>query len=113
MAEQSKQNVPIKLYIDGFDKAAICSSLNRITGSVFKLLPMREEEQEYVKPLETLYLELLGLCDLLQPQQEKLLMLVSKMNGLRLEPDMDFAMYRRTIFECCGLLNDIKQMVQE
>ena len=39
----------------------VYTTLSRMTSQTFKLLPMREEGQDWIKPLETLSLELLGL----------------------------------------------------
>lgn len=95
--------------IQNFDNAAIINNLNRLCNQIFKLLPLREEEKDYVKPLETAYIELLGLSSLLEPEQDELLSLVCKLKGLHSAGnDIEFALYRRTIFECCGLISDIK-----
>ena len=87
----------------------INTNLNRIQSQIFKLLPMREEGLDWQKPLETLAVELLGMQKLF-PQVEDLVSLVCKLLGL-LDKDKeeDFYLYRRTIFECCGLVNKIKE----
>lgn len=111
MAFQTFENeTKVTPFIEGFNNAAIISNLNRLCNQTYRLLPTREEEGNWIKPLETLYIELLGLSDLLQPQQSELLTLVSKIDGLRVGgEDIDFLLYRRTIFECCGLINKIKE----
>ena len=93
------------VYNIDIDKDVIHCTLDRMTSQTFKLLPMREEEQEWIKPLETLSLELLGL-NALFPENPCLFSAVCKMEGIRkMGEEMDFMMYRRTIFEICGLLN--------
>jgi hypothetical protein len=74
-------------------------------------LPMREEEKEWRKPLETLTVELLGMSSLFSDQRD-LLTCASKLEGLQVDTDIDFGLYRRTIFECCSLLDRIKNNVQ-
>lgn len=93
------------------DNDIIISNLNRIQSQIFKLLPMREEGLDWQKPLETLTIELLGMKKLF-PQLEVLLTLTCKLLGL-LEKDKeeDFYLYRRTIFECCGLINKLKEQL--
>jgi len=86
----------------------ICSNLVRLQSQIFKLLPMREEEQEWEKPLETIILELLGLYGLC-PELEKVFALICKLQGLlEYKEEENFMLYRRTIFECCGLIDRIK-----
>jgi hypothetical protein len=97
------------IYNTQIDPEVIQSTLERMVSQTFKLLPMREEEQEWIKPLQTLSLELLGLSSLF-PDNPSLFSAVCKMEGIReLGDKMDFMMYRRTIFEICGLLNKARE----
>ena len=83
-------------------------NLNRLQSQIFKLLPMREENQDWEKPLETIILELLGMQSLFQ-EIDKLITLVCKLQGLlELKNEENFMLFRRTIFECCGLIDKIK-----
>ena len=92
------------VYYTTIDNDVVRSTLNRMTAQTFKLLPMREEDEEWIKPLETLSLELLGLSKIF-PENPSLFSAVCKMEGIKeLGEEMDFMLYRRTIFEICGLL---------
>lgn len=87
---------------------AVWTNLGRLQSQIFKCLPMREEGLDWKKPLETVSLELLGMQKLF-PQIEDLLSLVCKLEGLtEKDAEEDFQFYRRTIFECCGLIDKIK-----
>lgn len=87
------------------EKSVLLNTLNRMTSQTFKLLPMREEGQEWTKPLETLSIELLGLSKIF-PQYPCLFSAACKMEGIKdLGEDLDFMSYRRVIFEICSLLN--------
>lgn len=100
--EDNKETYPI-------DDDILRFNVKRLTNQVYRLLPAKEEGSDWVKPLETCIIELLGLGDLF-PDQLKFLMLVSKLDGLRVsKDDIEFALYRRTIFECCGILNKIEK----
>lgn len=92
------------------DDNTISQNLERIRNQVYRLLPVREEGKEWRKPLETLIVELLGMSSLF-PEQKDLLSVVSKLEGLRVSTneEIDFMLYRRTIFEACGLINKIKE----
>ena len=86
-------------------------SLNRIQSQIFRLLPAREENLEWKKPTETLGVELLGMHKLF-PHSEELFSLTCKIFGLLDEDkEEDFYLYRRTIFECCGLVNKLKEQL--
>ncbi len=90
-----------------FDNSIIDSNLRRIGGQIFKLLPFREEGKDWRKPLDTLIVELLGMASLFSDRRD-LLTLVAKLEGLK-ESSPDFPLYRRTIFECCGLVNKLQE----
>lgn len=92
---------------------AISKNLYRIGNQIFKLLPAREEGLEWEKPLQTLTLELKGMSALL-PDQTELFSLLCKLEALKtLTGENDFPVYRKTIFECLGLMDTIKKQCQE
>ena len=87
--------------------AEIADRMKIICNSIFKLLPLREEEGEWQKPLETLTIETVGMASLF-PDLKDLLPLASKLRGLREMGELDFKAYRRTIFECCNLATKVR-----
>lgn len=93
------------------DVENIKSNLNRIGNQIYKALCLREEEQDWRKPIETLSVELLGMHRLF-PEQTQLFSLVCKLQGILADEDMDFMLYRRTIFECCSLVNKVKDSIE-
>lgn len=93
--------------------AAIEENIKRIVNQVYKLLPMREEGSDWQKPLQTVMEELSGMDRLLVDQHKLLFSLLCKLEGLfKLTNEDDFLLYRRTIFECLGLLNLLSKNVQ-
>lgn len=92
----------------------IQKNLKRIVNQIYKLLPLREEEEDWKKPLNTLMEELAGMNNLLIGEQQLFFPLLCKMEGLfQLTQEEDFLLYRRTIFECLSLLDEIKQDVEQ
>ena len=92
---------------------AIQKNLKRIVNQIYKLLPLREEEEDWKKPLSTLMEELAGMNNLMIGEQQLFFSLLCKMEGLfQLTQEEDFLLYRRTIFECLSLLDEIKQNVE-
>lgn len=93
--------------------SSIHFNLKRITNQVYKLLPSREEGVEWEKPLETLIEELAGMDKILLDQHDILFPLLCKLQGLFiLTGENDFAIYRRTIFECLGLISELMKSCQ-
>lgn len=86
---------------------SVKNNLTRIRNQIFRLLPTREENGEWIKPLETLIIELTGFFELF-PSQENILSLVCKLEGLKTGGDeVDFMLFRRTIFETCSLVGKV------
>lgn len=91
------------------NNTVLANQLSIMCGKIFKCLPLKEEGEDCKKPLATIIIELLGMASLL-PDQKDLTSLVFKLQGLReLDDTIDFATYRRTIFECCSLVTKVKE----
>lgn len=86
---------------------SIKSNLQRITSQVYKLLPLREEGEEWRLPLVTIQEELCGMAEILSYKESLYLELISKLEGLFILDD--FFCYRRTILECLTILNKIEE----
>ena len=92
-----------------FDKDAIEKNINRITNQIFKLLPNREEGNDWQTPLQNLILEVTGM-KILWVDQPNLFSLLCRLEALlTLTGEDDFFAFRKLIFECLGLMNQIKE----
>ena len=85
----------------------IQADINRLTNQLWKIIPMRENEEDWNAHLETLIIELAGLNELSSNADEKFLILLSKLKGLNIE-DTSFQLYRKTVFECISLLREMR-----
>lgn len=84
-------------------------SMKRIINLVYKLLPMREEGQDWKPLLKNLNEELSGMSRLIVDLQPEIFRIVCKMEGLfTLVEETDMALYRKTIFECISLLSKLE-----
>ena len=83
------------------------TNLNRLTNQMWKLIPMRENEENWLAQLDTILLELSGLNELSENAGEELLILLSKLKGLK-EYEVEFQIYRKTVFECISLLREMR-----
>ena len=66
---------------------------------------MRENEENWQSQLDTLIVELVGLNNILY-NNEKFLILLSKLEGLK-NSEVEFRLYRKTVFETMSLLKEI------
>ena len=90
----------------------LLADTRRLTNQLWKLIPMRENEENWKEQLVTVLLEIVGLKSLFFGST-KFLILITKLEGLR-EEDVDFAIYRKTVFEAISLLNEIyREIVNE
>ena len=80
----------------------IVSDVNRLTNQMWKLIPMRENEENWEKQLETVIVEVVGLNEIFV-MCPTFLQLLSKLEGLRVK-EMNFELYRKTVFECINLI---------
>jgi hypothetical protein len=89
---------------------AIKSNIRRLLNQTFKLLPLREEESNWEKSLDSILEELTGMDSLLIGKHEILFSLLCKLEGLySLTKKEDFPLYRKIIFECLTLFEELKE----
>ena len=92
-----------------FDNDAIIKNVDRITNQIFKLLPSREEGGDWETPLQNLILEITGMKSLWFDQVNLFSLLCRLEALLTLTEENDFLAFRKLIFECLSLLNQIKK----
>ena len=76
----------------------------RLTNQLWKLIPMKENEEDWKKQLDTVILEIVGLKEILI-LNATLTQLLSKLEGLR-EYEISFVLYRKSVFEAISLLQE-------
>ena len=82
------------------------AQLTRLTNQVWKLLPMRENNEDWIKQLDTVIIEIAGLGEIFS-RNPTFLQLLSKLEGLKII-ETDFLLFRKTIFEAISLLQGVK-----
>lgn len=80
--------------------------LNRLTNQLWKLIPMRENHENWENQIDTVLVELVGLNKILY-NNEKFLILLSKLEGLK-DAEVEFKTYRKTVFETMSLLGELQ-----
>lgn len=87
-----------------FSQETIQKTVRRLTNQLWKLIPMRENDEDWYKQLQTVTLEIAGLNELfISPT---FLQLLSKLEGLQIK-EVNFELYRKTIFECINTLQEL------
>ena len=94
----------IDKYNIGFDDEVIEKDVQRLTNQLWKLIPMREHEEDWGKQLDTVIIEIAGLNEIFMGPV--FLQLLSKLEGLKVQ-DLSFELYRKTIFESISLLQEL------
>ena len=91
-----------------FSQDVIKKYIIRFTNQLWKLIPMRENNEDWEKQLDTVIIEVVGLKEIfsLNPLFVQLLV---KLEGLKLSEDIEFGLYRKTIFEAINLLQELKK----
>ena len=82
----------------------IQKTIMRLTNQLWKLIPMKENEEDWQKQLDTVVLEITGMNKILI-FTPNLLSLLSKLEGLK-EVEISFQLYRKTVFETISLLQE-------
>lgn len=95
------------------DNSVIQKRINKMINQIYKLLPMREQGQDWEKPLQTLMEELSGMKRLIKYEDDLFFLILCKMEGLfNLKDETDMSIYRRIIFQCLTLLNNLSRNVE-
>jgi len=73
----------------------------RLINQIWKLIPMREHNEDWDKQLNTVINEISGLNQIFLTLNY--LIVLSKLEGLKINKDYDFQFFRKTIFEVLQL----------
>lgn len=97
-------------YNINFSNEDIARNNHRLTNQLWKLIPMRENDEDWKKQLGTVTIEFIGLNELFVGPVY--LQILSKLEGLQVK-DTSFELYRKTIFECINLLQVLNSSNEE
>ena len=90
-----------------FPKEVIDADIQRLTNQLWKLIPMRENNEDWEKQLNTVIIEIAGLNEIFISTPQ-FLQLLSKLKGLQVE-EVNFILYRKIVFESINLLQELKK----
>ena len=82
----------------------------RLTNQLWKLIPMKENNEDWLKQLDTVSIEIAGMNTLVKSEQtSQFLQLLFKLEGLKIKQDINFELYRKTVFETINILQGLKK----
>ena len=96
-------------YNFNFELVDIQVNVQRLTNQIWKLIPMRENNEDWKKQLDTVIIEIAGLNEIFTGPH--FLQILSKLEGLKLV-DTSFELYRRTVFESISLIQGLLKNVK-
>lgn len=91
-------------------KNSLRENIDRLTNQMWKLIPMRENGEDWKKQLETVILEVVGFHSIFY-DNPLFLQLLLKLEGLLVQ-STTFLVYRKTVFEAIDLIQQCKGEVQ-
>ncbi len=99
----------ISKYAFEFRSEDVDVNVRRLTNQMWKLIPMREHDEDWPKQLDTVIMEIAGLNEIFIAPQ--FLQLLCKLEGLRVQ-ETTFELYRKTVFESISLLQELNRGVR-
>lgn len=96
-------------YNFNFEIEDIEVNVRRLTNQLWKLIPMREHDEDWLKQLNTVSIEIAGLNEIFSGPQ--FLQILCKLEGLKTQ-DTTFELYRKTVFECISLLQELNHGIR-
>ena len=91
----------------GFEISAdmLEKTIKRLTNQMWKLIPMKENNEDWEKQLDTVILEIAGLNEIFA-ENPQFLQLLAKLEGVKVS-NPEFGIYRKTVFEAISLLRGV------
>ena len=99
MKDKYNLNFPIEV---------ITKNVARLTNQLWKLIPMRENNENWQKQLNTVILEITGMNEIFY-SAPGFLQLLLKLEGMLKLESIPFDIYRKTVFESISLLQELKK----
>ena len=87
----------------------IDANVRRLTNQLWKLIPMREHEEDWPKQLDTVIIEIAGLNEIFIAPH--FLQLLCKLEGLKTQ-ETTFELYRKSVFESISLLQELSRGIR-
>lgn len=94
-----------------FEIETLRADIKRLINQIWKLIPMKENNEDWVSQLNVVIEEISGLNEIFD--ELNLLILLSKLEGLKSDICQDFMLYRKTVFRCIDLLAKERDSIEQ
>ena len=94
-----------------FPVTTIEQDIKRLINQLWKLIPMKENDEDWEKQLNTVRVEISGLGEIFKEDLD-FLILLSKLEGISSIEDISFEIYRKTVFETINLIQELKNALE-
>lgn len=98
----------MKYYDNEFSDALVAKDLRRLVNQIWKLLPMKENEEDWQKQLDSVLIELRGLHMMFGGELD-FLILISQLEGLH-NADT-FMLYRTMVFNAISTMTELINII--
>ena len=95
-------------YNINFTQEEIQNEILRLTNQLWKLIPMWENNEDWNKQLETVIVDIAGKDEIFL-HNSHFLQLLSKLEGIHVEENIEFNIFRKTVFECINIINEVEK----
>lgn len=92
------------------DNNAVLSDLQRLINQIWKLIPMRENNENWKVQIEGVIIEIIGLREIF-PKDLDFLIVLSKLEGL-LAYETTFLKYRTEVFTIINKMGELKNGIK-
>lgn len=92
------------------DNKAVLSDIQRLINQIWKLIPMRENNENWKVQIEGVIIELIGLREIF-PKDLDFLIILSKLEGL-LSYESTFFKYRTEVFTIISMMGELKNGIK-
>lgn len=107
----AKAFIMIDKYEIGFSNEVVMSNLMRLINQIWKLIPMRENNENWQKQLNNVIIETAGLNEIFV-QDSHFLQLLANLEGLQVKEEISFESFRAKVFESINLLSGLKHELE-
>ncbi len=108
---QVKAFIMIDKYDASFSPEVIISSIMRLINQIWKLIPMREHNENWQKQLNNVIIETAGMNEIFV-QDSHFLQLLANLEGLSVKEDLGFDAFRAKVFESINILSGLKHELE-
>lgn len=88
-----------------FESRDVSNDIKRLINQIWKLIPMKENQENWERQIDLVIVELLGLQEIFQ-NRIYLLRILSELEGLKKYAELEFIEFRSIVFSIISLVSE-------